>query len=219
MAEGGVCAVVGVGPGLGLALCRRFGREGYPVAMLARSAEKLAGYRDALTGAGVPEARGYAADAGSPRSLSDAFGEVRETLGEPEVMVYNAVGFHPGPLGGMSPEDLGADAGVSTVGALTAAQEVLPPMREHDRGTLLFTGGGAAIYPSASYASLTVGKAALRAVALCLADELEDTGIRVSTVTIFGSIQPDTHFDPDLIAERYWEAHTDGQVEAEIPYR
>ena len=93
MAEGGVCAVVGVGPGLGLALCRRFGREGYRVAMLARSTEKLAGYREGLSSAGVSGARGYAADAGSPRSLSRAFGEVRETLGEPEVMIYNAVGF------------------------------------------------------------------------------------------------------------------------------
>ena len=37
----GVCVVTGVGPGNGLAIVRRFARQGYQVAMLARNAQRL----------------------------------------------------------------------------------------------------------------------------------------------------------------------------------
>ena len=37
-----VCVISGVGPGTGTALVRRFASEGYRIAMLARTAERLA---------------------------------------------------------------------------------------------------------------------------------------------------------------------------------
>jgi NAD(P)-dependent dehydrogenase (short-subunit alcohol dehydrogenase family) len=38
-----ICVISGVGPGTGTALVRRFASEGYRVAMLARTPERLAG--------------------------------------------------------------------------------------------------------------------------------------------------------------------------------
>ncbi len=41
--NGKVAAVLGVGPGLGAAVARRFAREGFAVALMARSEEGVAG--------------------------------------------------------------------------------------------------------------------------------------------------------------------------------
>jgi len=217
--NGKVCVVVGVGPGLGLALARRFGSGGFRVAMVARSWERLDGYREDLGGEGV-EAWPYAADAGSPQSLASAFEAIRQEMGPPEVLLYNAVGVHPGPASSLGPEELAEDLGASVVGALTAAREVLPAMREAGRGTLLFTGGGAAFGPSKGFASLSVTKAAMRNLALSLAAELDGSGVRVGTVTVAGGVGGSERFAPERIAEVFWNLHaTDETAEPEVVYR
>ncbi|NJL35119.1 MAG: short-chain dehydrogenase, partial [Chloroflexaceae bacterium] len=89
------------------------------------------------------------------------------------------------------------------------------------RGTILFTGGGLALDPYAQYASLAIGKAGLRSLTYTLGAELEPQGIHVATVTIAGTVQPGTFFAPDLIAEQYWNLHTQapGTWQREIVYR
>src|ERR1700675_1029158 len=80
-----VCAVVGVGPGNGAALARRFAAEGYAVALLARRTE--------LTGPlakELPGARAYACDVADAGSVESAFAAVRAELGEVDALVYNA---------------------------------------------------------------------------------------------------------------------------------
>jgi len=94
---------------------------------------------------------------------------------------------------------------------------VIPAFIEQNKGTLLFTGGGFAVAPSAKYTSLSIGKAGIRALAFALAEELNPQGIHVGTVTIAGNVSPGTFFDPDLIAERYWELHTNKDLK-EIVY-
>ena len=66
-----------------------------------------------------------------------------------------------------------------------------------------------------------MGKARLRNLCFGLAAELEPAGIHVATVTVAGFVQPGTDFDPDLIAEKYWELHNQplGAWEDEIIYR
>ena len=80
-----VCVVTGVGPGTGLAVARRFAAGGYAVAMMARSAEALAGFARE-----TPEAHSVPADVADPASVDAAFARVRETLGAPTVLVHNA---------------------------------------------------------------------------------------------------------------------------------
>lgn len=182
-----VCVVVGVGPGLGEALCRRFGREGFEVAMLSRSYDRLEALRHDLKDEGV-SAHPFEADAGDPESLGAALTDVQNVLGSPDVLVYNAVAFHPGMVTGLTGKALTDDLQTSVVGALEATKQVLPAMVGRNQGTLLFTGGGAGINPWPQNASLSVGKAALRMLTLNLAAELKGTALRVATVTIVGSI-------------------------------
>lgn len=215
-----VCVIVGAGPGLGMALARRFGQEGFTIALLARSAPKLDMACTELGAEGIT-AHSFSVDVGTPAVLQAALDQVTATLGAPDVLIYNAVGFTPGPISTISAETLVAGFQASAVGALVAAQQVLPTMRAANRGTIIFTGGGAAIYPIPGAITLSIGKAAIRMIALGLAQELAETAIHVGTVTIFGTVAPGTPFDPSLIAEKYWAIHTGapGTSDVEVNYR
>lgn len=215
-----VCAVVGVGPGLGLAIARRFGREGFRVAMLARRIDALKGWQEELAAAGIT-AEPFAADAADTGSLTRAFAEVRERLGDPAVLVYNAAVMQRGLPSAIDAETLVRDFRVNVAGALTSANAVLPAMRANRRGTILFTGGGLALDPAPMVASLSIGKAAIRSLAVSYAKELADDVIHVATVTVGGFVKPGTHFDPDRIADAYWDLYTQPKErwEREIIYR
>lgn len=105
-----VVAILGVGPGLGGSIARRFAREGYTVALLARRIESLRGVHKQITGDGG-RALSVPADATDPESIAAAFAEVRTAVGDPEILVYNAGAFQrggaleitPGKQGGSAP--------------------------------------------------------------------------------------------------------------------
>ena len=88
-------------------------------------------------------------------------------------------------------------------------REHVRAMRERGEGTILFTGGGLALQPYPDFASLAIGKAGIRSLTFSLAQEVADDGIHVGTVTICGFIRAGTKFDPDTIAESYWELHSE----------
>lgn len=215
-----VCVVVGVGPGMGLAVAARFGREGYRLALVARRVEALAEYVSELGQAGLG-AYPFTADAADFDSLRRALAQIRNQMGDSEVLIYNAAAIHAGKPSALNPDDLVSDFRVNVAGALVCAQAVIPAMKAAQRGTILFTGGGLALTPYPDYASLAVGKAGLRNLAYSLGAELEPDGIQVATVTIAGFVKPGTHFDPELIAEKYWALHQQapGAREREIVYR
>jgi NAD(P)-dependent dehydrogenase (short-subunit alcohol dehydrogenase family) len=206
------CVVIGFGPGLGAAIARRFAAEGFAVTGLARDLARHA----ALAAPGVTLA---AADAGDPAGLAAALD------GGAEVLVYNAYRASiamPGPSA-LSPADLAADFAINVTGALAAVQAVLPGMRAAGRGSLLLTGGGLALNPTnwLPAASLAVGKAGLRSLALTLHAELAPEGIHAATVTVDGPVAPGTPFDPDRIADSFWQLHRDppGAFRAELVHR
>lgn len=215
-----ICVVVGAGPGVGLAVAKRFGREGFQLALVARRAEALAQYTAELEQTGLA-AYAFPADAADFASLAQALAQIKAQHGSPEVLVYNAALIKPEPPSTLPVENLTAAFRVNVAGALVCAQQVIPEMKARQRGTILFTGGGLALNPYPGYASLAASKAALRNLTYSLGADLEADGIQVATVTIAGFVQPGTHFDPDLIAEKYWELHCQppGQREREIVYR
>lgn len=201
-----VCAIVGVGSGVSLAVARRFGREGFALALLARRAEAVEAHAADLSSAGLV-ARSFAADAADKAAMQRAFAQIRDQMGEPDILVYNAAVLRQGQPSELDSEVLVQDFWVNVVGALLCAQQVIPAMRARQRGTILFTGGGLALQPMAQYASLSMGKAALRNLCYSLGQELEPHNIQVATVTIAGFVQPGTHFDPDRIADAFWNLH------------
>jgi NAD(P)-dependent dehydrogenase (short-subunit alcohol dehydrogenase family) len=202
----GPAIIIGYGPGVSGAFAEAIAREGHALALIARDAAKLDAAAKALRASGF-DAEGFAADASDAASLTAALDAARARFGDAEVLLYNAAFWRPGPVLNTTPESFDADFHVCVTGALIAAQALAPAMIEAGRGTLLFTGGGLALYPSPQAPSLSIGKAGIRALALMLAEELAPKGIRVGTVTIAGEVAPNTAFAPEKIAAAFLSLH------------
>lgn len=202
----GPAIIIGYGPGVSGAVAEAFAREGYPLALIARDPAKLDGAIQTLRSKGV-DARGFAADAGDAASLTAALAAAKADLGDAEVLHYNAALWRPGPVLETTPESFDADFRIAVTGALVAARALAPAMIAAKRGTLLFTGGGLALYPSPQAPSLSVGKAGIRALAMMLAQELAPHNVRVGTVTIAGEVAPGTAFAPEMIAGAFLDLH------------
>jgi short-subunit dehydrogenase len=101
---------------------------------------------------------------------------------------------------------------IRVLGARVAANAVLPQLRE-GRGSLLFTGGGFALHPNKEYASLSVGKAALRAYVQVLHDQLAGTSVHATIVTITKGIGSEPRFDSAALAQAYLDLHKQPETE------
>jgi NAD(P)-dependent dehydrogenase (short-subunit alcohol dehydrogenase family) len=214
------CLIVGAGPGIGQSVAHAFAREGYDIAMASRSVEKLKPFQSAIEKLGA-SARAYAADAGDEASLRQLFASVRRDFGDPEVVIYNPAAHATGKPTTLNSDQLAADFRVNVTGALVCAQEAAPAMKTRGKGTILLTGGGFAQEPAANYASLSLGKAALRNLTFSLAQELGAFGIHVATVTVYGFVQVGTHFDPNRIAEVFLKLHKQppGHFQTEVVFK
>jgi NAD(P)-dependent dehydrogenase (short-subunit alcohol dehydrogenase family) len=197
-----LAVILGAGPLIGLSVAQRFAREGFRTVLVGLDEAFL----EALT-AWLPGSHGMVCDLGEPGSVAPLFQRIRAEHGDAEVLIYNASAGGRGPASSLDPETLDHDLRVNVLAPLEAVREVLPAMRKAGQGTLLFTGGGLALKPQADMASASMGKAALRQLALCLAEELAPANIHAATVTVAGFVQQHSAFNPDLIATCFWDLH------------
>jgi len=210
--------LVGAGPGLGVAVARRFAVGGYRVTLLARKTDRLGELAQSLDDTGA-EIDTIAADASDSDDLRARMIELYGSDGAPGVVIYNAVMGAPDQLMSSTAAHLQTAYAVDVIGAIVIAQVAAPAMRAAGFGTIVVTGGGFADHPIPALATISLGKAALRAAATMLGADLGPDGIRVATLTIAGQIVAGTAFDPERIAERYWEVvQTDGPWQAEFRF-
>ncbi|HET7901608.1 MAG TPA: SDR family NAD(P)-dependent oxidoreductase [Candidatus Nanopelagicales bacterium] len=208
--------VIGVGPGLGMSLARRFGRAG-DVALLVLDDESGSRFVGELAEQGTA-ATAYVADLADEQSLRGALRDLRDAVGVPDVVVYNAsIGVDVGP-GEVSSEQVLEAMSVGTLGAVAAYQELVPGMRERGSGTFVVTGSGVSLNPWPGTIALTLDKAALRAFALAVFRENKTTGVHCGTVTIDGLLRK-PGFEPDTVAETFWAFYVQGEPTAELVHR
>jgi short-subunit dehydrogenase len=210
--------LLGAGPGLGMAVARRFAVGGYRVTLVARSTDGLGDLADKLADTGA-QIDTIAADAGDPEDLRARMAELYNAQAAPGLIIYNAVMGAPDKLLTSSVEHLQAAYAVDVISAIVVTQVAAPAMRAAGSGTIIVTGGGFADHPIPALATVSLGKAALRSAATMLGADLEADGIRVATLTITAQIVAGTAFDPENIAKRYWEVvHSDGPWQAEFRF-
>lgn len=215
-----VAVVIGVGPGTGAALARRFARE-YAVAINARSADYLRELADEIR-AGGGEALAIPADVGNPAQIAGAFARVRTELGDPEILLYNAGSGTWGNIVEITLEQYETTWRVNALGAFLCAKEVAPSMIARGRGVMLFTGATAGVKAGPRSAAFGPAKFAMRGLAQSLARDLGPRGIHVAWINVDGAIdiprvrarypqiKEEDMLKPDAIAETYWHlAHQD----------
>jgi NAD(P)-dependent dehydrogenase (short-subunit alcohol dehydrogenase family) len=216
----GVAAVVGVGPGLGAALARRFAR-GYAVAIVARNRDYLAGLAREMSADGA-SALVVPANVASADEIARAFETIRGELGAPEILLYNAAMRPFGRMMETKPSTFENTWRVCALGAFLCSQQVVPEMQRRGKGTILFTGATAGVRPFASSAAFGPAKFAVRGLAQVMARDLGPNGIHVAYINIDGAIdmpairerfphlKQEDLLQPSAIAETYWHiAHQD----------
>lgn len=209
--KGAVTAIVGIGPGNGAALARRFAADGGPVALLSRST----GFSSALAHE-LPLARAYACDAGRPEAVQAAFTDVAARQGAVGTLVYNAGSGAWGSVEQVSGADLEQCWRINTLGLFTAMQAVLPGMKRLGGGQIIVIGATASRRGGAGAAAFAQAKAAQRTLAESMARQLWPQGIHVALIIIDGivdlprtrSSMPDKDesffVQPAAVAESAW---------------
>ena len=187
-----VCVVTGVGPGTGSALARRFTEGGYRVALLARARKRLAALEQEL-----PGAKAYPCDVSDPTQVEQIADLIERDLGQPSVLVHNAVGGAFGSFLDIDPQVLNRNFQVNAMGLLYLARRFAPAVVKAGNGAILVTGNTSALRGRPLFAGFAPTKAAQRILAEAMARELGPKGVHVAYLVI------DAVIDVPWARERY----------------
>ena len=221
-------AIVGAGPTLGLSLARRFGREGFRVAFVARTRPNLDALVAAAAADGV-EAAGFPADVYDRAQLADAVAAITERFGGIDVVEFSPGGGSLGegivPVLAVDPDNVELMFQRFALSAVALVNATLPAMLARGDGAILFTAGQSSVHPTARLGNIGMALAAVRNYYLNLHAELADRGVQVAAVNIGALIEgsvphravlavPDLpatpeSVHPDVLAEHFWDLYRD----------
>jgi len=179
-----VTLITGGSRGIGAAIARNLAAQGRPVAITYLSREDEATALAAAITAEGGRALALQADVTDQAALTRLVAEVTERLGPVDALVHGAA--PPNPISAfleLDPEAMHRQFEVQVGGAQLCCRAVLPAMLAAGTGSIVFIGSIAAEgQPPAQQTDYIVAKAALAALARCLAVEYGPKGIRVNVV-------------------------------------
>ena len=203
--------IVGAGLGLSASLARQCHTAGMKVALAARDGEKAIAVAKE-TGASL-----HSCDASSIEDVAALFTALDDSIGTPDLVVYNPSARLRGPITDLDPEATRTAIEVTCFGAFLVAQQAARRMLARGSGSILFTGASAGVKGFANSSVFAMGKFGLRGLAQALARELHPQNIHIGHFVIDGGIASerqdrqddgsDRMLDPDAIAEAYLQFH------------
>ena len=220
---------VGVRWGVGGAIAQKFAKEGFLVVLTTRTAANASALEIAIREQGG-ECMIVELDLVSTDSISKTFAQIRDEVGDPEVLVYNA-GYLEGrdlppdkELLEHIPDEMFETAQhIASRGPFLVAKEVLPAMRERGEGSFLISNNSFSLRGKKRYTgqSLYYPRVMMRTLAQVLTEEYSEHGVHVANIIIDGLIdspgtralpvaleQPDVVMNPVKIAEAFYYLHT-----------
>ena len=220
---------VGIRWGIGGAIAQKFAKEGFFVVLTTRTAANASALGQAIEAQGG-ESMIVELDLVSQDSIAKAFATIRERVGDPHVVVYNA-GYLEGrdlppekELLEHIPVDMFETAQhIASRGPFLVAKEVLPAMRERGEGTFLITNNSSSLRGRKRMTgqSLYYPRTMMRTLAQVLTEEYSEHGVHVANVVIDGLIDspgtralpraqknPEIVMNPVKIAEAFYYLHT-----------
>ena len=214
-----VCVVIGVGPGNGASIARKFSSQDYAIALCARSVELIDKLAEEL-----PDARSYSYDVRDLSVTETVIKSIESDMGAIDTVVYNAGGTGGwGSIDEITVENFQASWEVNARGLMQVSQAVLPQMRAAGGGNIIVIGATASMRGGAGTAAFAPAKAAQRSLSQSLARHLGPEKIHVAYLIIDGVIdlvrtremmpdKPDDFFmDPDQIADAVYFLATQEQ--------
>lgn len=207
-----VAVICGLGSGgIGDACARRWSKEGFKVAMLARTESKLRALEN-----DIPNSYAYPCDASSVEQINATVKKITSDLGPIHVLVYNAGSGKFALFDNVSQRDFDLALASGPSALFAFAKAVLPGMVERGSGAIAVTGATASWRGMPSTNCFAPAKFAQRSLAQSLCREFGPKGINVFHVVIDGIVDlprtremmPDapesTFLKPDAIADTYW---------------
>jgi short-subunit dehydrogenase len=213
--------VAGFGPGISSGVAERFGREGFNVALVARSADRLGAGVQALTAKGV-RAQAFAGDLGKPDEVRSIIVKVRAAFGPISAIHWNAYTGAAGDLLTATPDDIRGALDIATTSLTTAVQAALSDLRA-EKGAILVTNGGFGLPVDAidemgvnyNAMGLSVANAAKHKLVRLLATRLAKDGVFVGEVMVTGSVKGsafdhgNANLDASAIGDTFWKLYTE----------
>ncbi len=205
-----VALITGVGPGLGASLARRFAKEGFAVAMVARTPEFIEKLASELSSLGQ-SALAITADVSEANEISALVTKTRNELGPIGVLIHNASGGAGGEMLEISAEKFEEAWRVTALGAFQLAKKTVSDMTD-DGGAMLFTGATSSVR-GGGWLAFSSAKFALRGMVQSLARDLWPKGVHIAHVLVDGIIRSEEKeetngarslLNPDEMAEAYW---------------
>lgn len=207
------CVIVGAGEGLGLGIARKFGKNGYKIALIARRKEKLDELVAKLAKDDI-DARAFVGDVSNDASLGRALTEIKLEYGPIDVLEYSPEPHTPPkdlrewmPTT-MTMAEVEKRMRLSCYGAITCVNLVLPDMLERKSGTIITTMSGSGLEPIKTLCAVAMSMSALHNYTVSLNEELQGKGVFAGVVCLSLLIEEgDKYGDPDVLAAQYWDLH------------
>lgn len=212
--------IIGAGPGISQGVAEKFGSEGFKIALIARTEEKLQQQVMDLAKKGI-DATYAIANVGNEESLKNALLQIKEKEGHAEVILYNAAAVSVLDILDQSWETIKNEMDINVGGYFNLMKMVVPYCLKENKGKLFVTNGGFALGGDDQWTSLSVGKAALRNLVQAFQKKTTETNVHIAQLTVCGFVNPeDEKYSPKAIAEQYWKLYnqTEGNFENEIIY-
>lgn len=220
---------VGVRWGVGGAIAQKFAKEGFFVVLTTRKAANAVALEQAIKEQGG-DSMIVELDLVSHTSISQAFAMIRERVGDPDVVVYNA-GYLEGRdlppdkelLEHIPVEMFETAQHIASRGPFLVAKEVLPAMRKRGAGSFLISNNSSSLRGRKRMTgqSLYYPRVMMRTLAQVLTEEYSEHGVHVANVVIDGLIDspgtralaraqqhPEVVMNPEKIAEAFYYLHT-----------
>ncbi len=199
---------IGAGPGIGLATAMKFAGEGFRVFLGARNMERLTQLAEEIKAATGKSAEIVQIDAGDYRQ----FAELKNRIGEVDVLHFNAAIVHAQTLTEATYQDIEKDIAVGIGGGLYAIKTFAPAMLAKKAGTILLTGGILALHPLPEYLALGVAKAGIRNMTEALFGDFRKNNVHIASVTVAAAIAPHSK-EASEVAEIFWNLYSQKQEE------
>jgi NADP-dependent 3-hydroxy acid dehydrogenase YdfG len=205
--------ITGASSGIGKATALAFAKAGINLALVGRSADKLAAVATAAEAAGV-KAKTYVVDLSVVDRVSIEIAAIASDWDNLDILVNNAGMAYTNPIGATPLADWQQVIDLNLTSVFQCIQGILPQLRHRKSGTIVNVSSIAAKQVFPNWGAYSVSKFGLMALTQAIANEERVNGIRATaicpgsvntplwdTATVQADFDRTTMLTPEMVAE------------------